>query len=48
MDAIHQPTQKALDYLGGEHRLLIGAGRPEALTGRHFETFDPASGRRLA
>ncbi len=44
----HLPAQKAIDYLGRDHRPLIGADRPVALTGRHFDTLDPASGKVIA
>jgi aldehyde dehydrogenase (NAD+) len=38
---------QAREFLAGQHNLLIGSERPEALDGRTFATLDPASGQEI-
>jgi acyl-CoA reductase-like NAD-dependent aldehyde dehydrogenase len=41
-------SDTAREFISQPHRLLIGAGRPEAADGRTFATLDPATGREIA
>jgi acyl-CoA reductase-like NAD-dependent aldehyde dehydrogenase len=44
-DALGDPARA---FISQQHRLLIGAERPEAADGRTFATLDPATGREIA